>query len=230
RADLLVSVGLDLEVGWLGNVQRGAKNPNLLEGGKGFFAAGDHIKAIEVPSGKVDRSLGDVHPLGNPHFQFDPLRVSLVVKALADKLGSLDTENSQLYQDRAKAFETKVNKEMPIWRARIEKSKIKELITYHKSFNYFLNLFNIVALDTIEPKPGVPPTAKHIISLISLAKAKHVRCILNESYFETNAAQRIQQDTKAITKIVPVEIAGDYFRLIETIVEAVEACGKGEKK
>tara|TARA_B100000749_G_scaffold280887_2_gene279994 strand:+ start:51432 stop:52319 length:888 start_codon:yes stop_codon:yes gene_type:complete len=227
QADLLVSVGLDLEVGWIGNVQRGAKNPTLLKGSKGFFAAGDHIEAIDIPEGKLDRAEGDVHPLGNPHFHLDPIKTISVVEALAIKLGELDSANAEFYQRRAADYAKTLKEKMKDWESRITKSQVNNVITYHKSLSYFLRRFDLDVVASIEPKPGIPPTAKHIISLIKLVKQKNVKCILNENYFETTAGERIKGVTQASLQIVPVEVQTDYFDLIESLVTAVENCGKG---
>lgn len=227
QADLLVTVGLGLEVGWIGNVQRGAKNPKILMGNSGFFSVEDHIDAIEVYEGRVDRAEGDVHPSGNPHFHLDPLKAAEVAKALAKKLGELDSSNSEFYRDRASAFDEKIRLRMKEWQSRIQNANIKSVLTYHKSLNYFLKRFDLISVSTIEPKPGIPPTAKHIISLIKLVKNKNVKCVLNESYFETTAGERIKRETGASLQVVPVEVQSDYFDLIDSQVTAVENCGKG---
>ncbi|MCB0357370.1 MAG: zinc ABC transporter substrate-binding protein [Bdellovibrionales bacterium] len=226
RADLLVAVGLDLEVGWLVNVQRGAKNPALLLGNKGFFAAGDYIQAIEVPHKKVDRSEGDVHPLGNPHFHLDPLRFAKVGLALANKMAELDSDNASFFQENAKKFKDKIEMQMPLWKKQVLATGIKKVITYHKSFNYFLNRFDIQSLGTIEPKPGIPPTIKHIVDLISLVKTEKVKCVLNENYFETSAAERIKKDTGVNIQVLPVEVDMDYFVLIQQMIRALMNCAQ----
>lgn len=225
RADLLVTVGLDLEVGWIGNVQRGAKNPAILDGGPGFFAAGDYISPIELPSGKIDRAQGDVHAKGNPHFHLDPDRALKVSLALAKKLGTLDPQNSAQYWDQGQKFADTLKRKTTEWQARLEKTGIKGVITYHKSRNYFLDRFGIKNLADIEPLPGVPPTAKHIQSLLELVRNQSVRCILNESYFETTAAERLKKESSAKFEVVPVEVSTNYVDLIDALVKAIETCG-----
>ncbi|MCB0420936.1 MAG: zinc ABC transporter substrate-binding protein [Bdellovibrionales bacterium] len=227
KADMLVEVGLDLEVGWIGNVQRGAKNPVIINGGPGFFSAGDYVKAIEVPKLKVDRSQGDVHPYGNPHFHLDPNRIVTVVQALGKKLSKLDPASKEFYQNNADHFANKIKSSLPGWHSRVELSKVKNVVTYHKSLNYFLTSFGLHSVSSIEPHPGIPPTAKHIIGLIRQIRQEKVRCILNESYFETTAGERLRKETGAVLQVVPVEVQTDYFELIEALVHAVEECGKG---
>lgn len=225
KADLLVAVGLDLEVGWLGSVQRGAKNPALLDDQSGFFVAGNFIDALEIPQGKVDRAQGDVHPQGNPHFHQDPLRVAKVVRALAERLSTLDPQHREDYLSNANAFTQSIEKKMISWQERIRKSKVKKVVTYHKSFVYFLDRFDIEPVATIEPKPGIPPTAKHIIELMSIMKTQKVNCILNEDYFEITAATRLKKTTGASIQVLPVEAKTNYIDHIESLVRAIDKCG-----
>ncbi len=228
RADLLVSVGLDLEVGWLGNVQRGAKNPVIMQGQAGFFSAGEHVTPIDIPKEKVDRAKGDVHAKGNPHFHLDPERAIAVVAALAQKMAELDPKNAESYLARSKTFANTINDKLVLWKKRIEASGVTGVITYHKSLNYFLERFGIKNMADIEPLPGVPPTAKHVQYLIKLVRDRKVKCILNESYFETTAAERLKKEAAVNIQIVPVEVVTTYVDLIESLVKAVEACKDGK--
>ncbi len=227
NADLLVAVGLELETGWLSNIQRGAKNPKLLDKARGFLEAGDFIYPIEIPSGKVDRSQGDIHASGNPHFHLDPIKVTKVIMALAERLSQLDPASKQFYSKNAGNFVKKINSKNKEWKNKVQKSKIKKVITYHKSFNYFLKRYGIKTAGNIEPKSGVPPTAKHIISLIKKIKEEKVKCLLNESYFESVAAKRLQQETGARLQVLNVESNGDYLKLIDNLVKAIEGCSHG---
>ncbi len=229
QADLFASVGLDLEVGWIGLIQRGAKNSRIQEGQPGFFEAGNHVEVIEVPEGKVDRSQGDVHPYGNPHFHLDPLQAIKAVQAVEAKLVELDPKSKEIYLKRSKDFQKRITRKIEQWKKRIEASGVKNVITYHKSLNYFIRFFGLKKIGNIEPKPGVPPTAKHIIGLIKLMKEKKARCILNESYFEDTAAKRLQKVTGAHVEIVDVEVQSYYTELIDSLVRSIEACGKGKK-
>ena len=231
RADLIIAVGLELEIGWLPNIIRGSHNPKIMEGALGYFEAGRFITPIEVRHGKVDRSEGDVHGLGNPHFTLDPVRVIEVAKAISKRLSKLDAGNEAYYQQNVKDFEKKINQKLLEWTERVKRTGIEKVITYHKTFNYFLHLFNLKLLGEIEPRPGIPPTAKHILSLVETIERERVSCILVGSFFETNAAERIKQSVPVHIESVPTEVnaaqgATDYEALIETIVSAIENCGK----
>jgi len=230
-AELLMVVGLDLEVGWIDNIARGSRNPKVLPGNLGYFNAGLMIHPIEVPEGRIDRSLGDIHPGGNPHFYLDPKRMKKIAKMLSLRLSALDPEGKKDYENNLKVFETQVNKKLLSWKDRVKGASVKKVITYHRTINYFLNRFGVKFAAAIESKPGVPPTAKQILSLIKLIKAQKIKCILVESFFELKAAQRIQKDTNVKVIRVPVEVdalpnTSSYFDLIENLVQAIETCGE----
>lgn len=229
-ADLLVAVGLDLEVGWLPNVSRGSRNPKILPGEKGYLELGPLASPIEVPAGKIDRAEGDVHPFGNPHFYLDPERVAQVVGPLAARLGELDPDGKAVYEQRAKEFAVRLKSLSVEWGERLVKTGIKKVITYHRTLNYFLDRFRIAQSGTLEPKPGVPPTAKHLMELIAMVKSEKINCILVESFFETGAAERIKQEVPSVkVQTVAAEVEAlppvkAYVDLGEQIVRAVESC------
>lgn len=230
-ADLLVAVGLDLEVGWLPNVSRGARNPGVLPGAKGYLETGSVIDPIEVPHGKVDRAEGDVHPAGNPHYYLDPQRTLKAARAVKDRLVQLDSAGRAQYEAGYSAFKRDLEARLADWQARVKKARVDKAVTYHKTLNYFFDRFGLKQAGAIEPKPGIPPTAKHVLSLIRKIRDERIPCILVESFFERDAAERIRKSVPVFVKGVPVEVealegAKDYFALIESIVTAVEECGR----
>ncbi len=231
RADLIVSVGLDLEVGWLPNIIRGARNPNLIKGKPGHLKAGQLIEPIEVPKGSVSRAQGDIHGFGNPHFLLDPDRAIQVGQGISEKLTELDPKNKSGYEKNFSTFKNKTLKLTRDWELRVAESGIANIVTYHKTLNYFLQRFKINLSGSIEPQPGIPPTAKQIIALIKKIKKDKVVCILNESFFEKMAAERLKKDTPVTVKVVATEVgatpqAKNYFELVESLVSAVESCKK----
>ena len=234
-AHLVISVGLDLEIGWLGNILRGSRNPKVLQGRSGHLDVSTFIKPIEVMETKVDRSMGDIHPKGNPHFTLDPLRVVKIARGIEQKFSQLDEKNAGYFKQRADQFARKIEGQQDIWSERIKKSGVKELVTYHRTLGYFLERFNLQLVGEIEPKPGIPPTAKHIIGLIGKLKERGGGCILVESFFETTPARRINKSVPVHIETIPTEVestrgARDYQSLIEEIVLAIERCSKGPKK
>lgn len=230
NADLLVLVGLDLEIGWVDNIIRGSRNPRIAPGRQGYFNAGSVIQPIEVPDGRVDRSLGDIHSGGNPHYYLDPVRMIEVGKALSERLKKIDPDGKEVFDLNYQKYQEEIRKKLDHWKSRVLRSKVKEVITYHRTVNYFLDRFGIKFVDAIEFKPGVPPTAKHILHLIDVVNSKKIPCILVESFFELKAATRIQKDTQVKVFRVPTEVEAlpgvdSFFGLIETLVQSVEKCG-----
>jgi zinc/manganese transport system substrate-binding protein len=229
-ADLLVAAGLDLEVGWLPNVVRGSRNPSIQPGRPGYFDAGSAIQAIEIPVGQIDRAEGDVHPLGNPHFQLDPLRFAQAAEALGARLGVLDSAGRESYARAAAAFASRIRARHEDWARRVRAAGVPGVITYHRTLNYFLDRYSLKLVRSIEPKPGIPPTAKHIIDLMDTMKSTGTSCVLVESFFETDAVERLRKSVPVRDRVVPTEIeampeATSYEALIESLVGAVEYCG-----
>jgi zinc/manganese transport system substrate-binding protein len=237
-ANLVLAQGLELESAWLGPLVQGARNPKIKEGTKGFYELGPELEPLEVPKGGVSRAEGDVHPGGNPHFQLDPIRMGKAAVLIAERLGELDAANKAKYLENAKALQSKLEAKTKDWKARIEKSGVKELVTYHKSFTYFLDRFGLKAAAQLEPKPGIPPTASHVMEVIGVMKEKNLRLVLIENYFDASVGEKIKQSVpKAMIERVPVAVGGEPAirsteDLIERLVKTVEAAKtvEGAKK
>ncbi|MEX0901061.1 MAG: zinc ABC transporter substrate-binding protein [Gammaproteobacteria bacterium] len=164
RADVLVAVGAALEVGWLPAALRGAGNRKVVTGSRGYFEAAATIELIET--GEVaDRGRGDVHPGGNPHFYLDPVRFAAAAVALATRLAELDPTNAADFHANAAAFATKIDDRVSTWRARL--ADAPAVVAYHKDVNYLFDRFGIEVVGYIEPLPGIPPTARHLASLVA---------------------------------------------------------------
>lgn len=219
-ADLLVANGLSLEVGWLPSLQRGARNPKLAPGGSGYIELGPLVDPIEIPKEALTRAMGDVHPEGNPHFTLDPIRVGEAAEKLAIRLSEVDPPNKAGYLTRARAFKERLAQKVKEWKSRIEKSGVKKLVTYHPSLNYFLARYDLEALAYLEPKPGIPPTAQHVIDTIAKMKAEKVRLILVDNFFDTKVADRISRETNA--RVARVGIAVESSPELKTIIDVQE--------
>ena len=237
KADLLIFAGMDLEVGWLPRIIEGARNPQIQKGKPGYLNASQFIKALLVPSGKVDRFFGDIHPSGNPHYLLDPLRAVKVAEGIAHRLSNLDLKNKEYYLKNYKLFEKDITDKMKIWKKRIKDSKISQIVTYHSSFEYFLNTFQLRLTGVIEEKPGIPPSAKHILSLVKKMKESQSSCVLMSSFYTDKWAKKIKHNTLSHIEVVAIEVGAlpqvtDYFLLMEGIVQAIENCGAfvGEQK
>jgi zinc/manganese transport system substrate-binding protein len=163
RADLLIAVGADLEVGWLPAALRGSNNPRILPGQQGYFEGAAQLVLLE--SGQpADRARGDIHPAGNPHFYMDPERMALLAIALADRLALIDPANRGGYTERARAFAAAVAARVPDWKRAAQGAP--GVVLYHRDVNYLAAFLNVPVLGYIEPVPGIPPTASHLRDLV----------------------------------------------------------------
>ena len=235
KAQLLIFIGVDLEVGWLSRIIMGARNPKIQPAGSGHLDASRFVKVLSVPKGKADRFFGDIHPYGNPHYLLDPLRAVQVSQGIANKLAELDPKNKDYYLKNQKSFEQKIKEKMKVWRQRLQDSAVKKLVTYHSSFEYFLFAFQIELVGLIEEKPGIAPSAKHLVSLIEKMKKNQSSCILMSSFYSNKRAKKIQSSIPVHIEIVDIETGGakkakDYFALIEGIIKSIENCGVFAKK
>lgn len=220
QADLVVAMGLELEVGWLPSILRGARNPKVMSG-PGLLELGPYANPLEV-TGQTDRSEGDVHPAGNPHFNLDPVRMGNLSLKVAERLGQLDPEHATLFKQRAEAFQKRMTEKTALWQARIKKSGVTQVITYHKTMTYFLERFGLANPAVLEPKPGIPPTSGHIIEVINLIKQKHVPLILVENYFDPTVTNKIKEDVPAI-RVVTVAVGVEGAPGIATLDDLYEA-------
>lgn len=221
RADLLVSIGLGLEVGWLPPILNGARNPKIDSGQKGFLEVGKLVDPIEVPQGTITRAEGDVHPEGNPHVTLDPIRAGKIAIKIAERLGELDSPNAKTYLDRATKLASRLEEKSKGWKKRIEASGVKKVVTYHKTLNYFFSRFGIENSERLEPKPGVPPSGPHILSVMALIKEQKVPLIMIENFFDDKAAKRIQGDIPTL-RIATVPVAVDGTSEVKSLDELYE--------
>lgn len=231
KAQAVVSVGLELEIGWLPLILRGARNPHLLPGQPGYLDASQWIQPIEVISGKVDRSEGDIHGLGNPHYLLNPNKARKVVEGLSERFQKLFPENADAIKAATSHYLKTWGPRMADWKKRLKPGS--KFISYHRTLNDFFKAFDLNFIGAIEAKPGIPPSARHILQLIKTLQQQQVSCILVESFFETNAAIRLQKSTQVGIAVVPVEVkatasASGYLELIETIVKGIENCRVNE--
>jgi zinc/manganese transport system substrate-binding protein len=220
HADLIISVGLGLEVGWLPSIIRGARNTKITEG-KGNLEVGPFCDPIEVPKGGISRAEGDVHPEGNPHVTLDPQRVGTIALKIADRLSELDSSHTAGFHERAKKIQDRMKEKTISWKARIKKTGIKNVITHHKTLNYFLNAFEIENPIELEPKPGIPPTSKHIIEVIHVVREKKVPLIMIENFFDEKVADRVKEDVPTL-RIVSVPVAVEGAAGIQTMDDLFE--------
>ena len=226
NADLLVDMGLDLEVGWLPPLVVQSRNGAILPGGARRLTAGSVITPMDLPAGPVDRSQGDIHPSGNPHFLSDPRRVVQVATALADRLATLDPAGADGYRARATAFRSQVEASSAAWKARLAPYAGRGVITQHRTLTYLLDWAGLRAAGFLEPKPGVAPPPSHVASLAAVVKEAGVKGVLVESYYDRRSAEQLRSLTGVKVIVIPGDVGGsrdasDWFAWEESLVKAL---------
>src|SRR5438270_9292494 len=166
QADVLIEGGAELEVGWLPPLVSGARNQKILSDSPGHVILSRGIRLLEVPTGPVDRSMGDVHPFGNPHYSLDPANGKIIAGELTEVFRRLDPASAGYFEERRKRFDERLDKKMAEWTKLLEPYRGAKVVTYHKSFDYFIERFGLELTGTIEPKPGIEPSPSYINGLI----------------------------------------------------------------
>ena len=222
RADVYVKVGLDLDL-WAQQLIDGSRNAKLV-----IVDASTGIEPLEVPTFKVDASYGDLHRYGNPHYWLDPGNQRPITDAIVDALARVAPEHARTFRTNAGVYMVRVERAMASWQQRLAPLAGIEVVSFHNSWPYFARRFNIVVVDFLEPKPGVPPTPAHIAELEERLKTGRVKAILMESYFDDRVPNLLSRDTGVPVVKVPV-LSGaqpgvdDPIALFETITAALLA-------
>jgi zinc/manganese transport system substrate-binding protein len=222
RADLLIVVGADLEVGWLPVAIRQAANPDIQPGRKGYFEFAAHIDLLDV-GGVADRALGDVHPLGNPHVHMDPVRMATIASSLAERFAERDAEHASHYRDHATAFANAIAERLPAWRRRAEGAA--GAVLFHQDANYLFYRFGVPIHGFLEPVAGVPPTAAHIKGLVDRLEGKR-GVVLHTTFQPEQAplalARALGWPVVRLPLEPPLESNGsDYVEHIDRWIEAM---------
>jgi len=231
QADVLIEGGADLEVGWLPPLVLNSRNPKIQLGLPGRIIAAEVIRRLEVPSGAIDRSLGDVHPFGNPHFTLDPVNGKLIARLLAERFCAVAPGDCEAFKANLKQFEDKIDARLTVWQKQMAPLRGAKVVTYHKSFSYLAERFGFQVVNTIEPKPGIPPSASHVSNLVAQMKAEGVKLILLEPNKERKTPTFLSQETGAKVAFIPSMVggakeAGDYLSFFDYIVRTlIEATG-----
>ncbi|GEJ59263.1 metal ABC transporter substrate-binding protein [Anaeromyxobacter diazotrophicus] len=226
QAGLLVDVGLDLEIGWLPPLVNQSRNPDIQPGGARRFTAASAIHVLDIPTGPVDRSLGDLHPAGNPHFMDDPRAAVAVVAGLAKKLAQLDPANAAKYAQRGADFQRRLDADLARWKAALAPLRGRPIVAQHQTMSYFLDWTGLRAVAYLEPKPGVPPPPSHLAEVVQLVKAQGVKAILVENYYDPRSAEVVARHTGAKVVLIPGDVGGmpgtsTYESYLDTLVRLV---------
>jgi ABC-type Zn uptake system ZnuABC Zn-binding protein ZnuA len=232
QADLLIMVGLQLEIGWLPPLITQSGNARIQVGANGYLDASQFAEILEIPTGVVTRAMGDVHPLGNPHYWLDPDNGRRIARGIAQKLGELDPGDNDYFQQRFQDFDKRLSAAEQKWDAEMAPYRGKKLVTYHNSFPNFAKHFHLDVIGYVEPRPGIPPTPSHTIELIGLMKRENCKLVLVEPYFDLKTPSSIGAATDARVVVYLPSVGGEkqvtnYFELFDydigLITKAIQA-------
>ena len=220
NADLLISVGLDLEIGWLPPLITQSGNGKIQPGANGYLDASQFAEILEVPQGKLTRAEGDVHPMGNPHYWLDPDNGRRIAKGIAAKLSEMDPADAAYFQDRQKDFEKRLAEAELKWGAQMAPYRGRKIVTYHRSWPNFAKHFGLDVVGYIEPRPGIPPTPSHTIDLVNMMKRDGIKIQLIEPYFDLKTPNSIASMTSGKVVVMLPSVGGkpevtDYFKLFD---------------
>jgi len=230
RADLVVCTGAELEIGWLPLVLTQSGNPKIQVGERGYFEAASAARLIEIPQ-RVDRAMGDVHAAGNPHLHLDPLNVSRVAKALAARMSVLDAQDASYYIARELEFQKRWREATARWEREAEPLKGLPLVLYHKDLSYLVAWLGMRAVGSLEPKPGLPPSAAHLAELLAALKRTPARAVVRSAYNDPRAADWLAREAQLPSVLLPYTVGGterakDLFGLYEDSIARLLAATK----
>ena len=233
RADALIEGGAELELGWLPPLLENSRNSKISAGAPGRIVASEGIKLLEVPT-SFDRSKGDVHSLGNPHFMIDPVNVRIIARNIANHFAQIDPKNAATYNGNLGRFNTKLDAKFAEWKKQLAPYRGARIVTYHKDFVYLADRFGLNILDELEPKPGIAPSPAHLAQVIIKMKAANAKVILVQPFQNRRTAETVARQTGATVLDVPQQPGAapntaSYFDLMDNLVHTL-AGGLGAQK
>ena len=220
QADLLIAVGLQLEIGWLPPLITQSGNPKIQVGAPGYLDASQFAEILEIPQGNLTRAEGDVHPMGNPHYWLDPDNGRRIARGIVTKLADMDPANGAYFHQRFQDFEKRLLAAEQKWDAEMKPYRGRKVVTYHRSFPNFAKHFGLDVIGYVDPRPGIPPTPSHTIELIQLMKRENCKIVLVEPYFDLKTPQSIARETGAQVVVYLPSVGGEkqatnYFELFD---------------
>ena len=221
-ADLLAVVGLDLEISWLPSLIDQSRNARIRPGAAGYLDVSRGVEILDRPAGPVNRSMGDVHPLGNPHYWLDPANAVRMAIQIERKLAELRPDDAPYFAQRLNDFKARMNAADKRWRAALAPYRGAKIVTYHNSWPNFMRRYGLNVIGYVEPKPGVPPSPSHIFDLIQKMKQQKIKVIVMEPYFDHKTPQSVADRTGAKLVVLYPSVGGkksgtdDYFQLFDT--------------
>lgn len=233
RADVLIDGGAELELGWLPPLLESARNGKIGAGAPGRIVASSGIRMLEIPS-SFDRSKGDVHSLGNPHFLVDPVDAKIVARSIANSFAKVYPKSAPAFAVNLARFNAKLDTKAAEWQRTLAPYRGAKIVTYHKDFVYFADRFGLRIVEELEPKPGIAPSPSHLASVIGTMKSQNVRVILVQPYQNRKTAETVARQTGATVLDMPEQPGarpntGTYFEMMDNLVNTLAAGLRGQK-
>jgi zinc/manganese transport system substrate-binding protein len=234
KADLLIVVGRELEVGWLPPLIQQSRNAKVQAGADGYLDASLQARILDIPQGQITRAMGDVHPSGNPHYWLDPENGKIIARSIAAKLAQFRPGDKAYFDQRLADFNTRLSASLEKWLTAMAPFKGAKVVTYHRSYPNFADRFGLNVVGYVEPRPGIPPSPGHTLDVIQEMKRQQIRVILMEPYFDQKTPNSIASQTDAKVLVMPPSVGGektitDYFKLfdydINLLVQALKETG-----
>jgi zinc/manganese transport system substrate-binding protein len=234
RAELLVVVGRELEIGWLPPLIQQSRNAKIQPGAENYLDASLRVKILEIPTGEITRAMGDVHPLGNPHYWLDPENGRIIAKEILERFVRLRPADRGYFEQRETDFERRLTEAEKRWVSMMAPHKGLKVVTYHRSLPNFADRFGLNIIGYVEPRPGIPPSPSHTLEVINEMKRQNVKLVLVEPYFDLKTPNAIGRETGAKVLVMPPSVGGvkevtDYFKLFDydlnLLVTAIKSPG-----
>ncbi len=228
KADMFVTVGLDLETGWVPPLLNSARNAAIMVGGAGYVDASVNVPLLQVPS-SVNRGEGDIHIYGNPHYWLDPLISKVIAKNIYDGLVRLDGADEAYFKANLAAFDDKIDVKIKEWTAKMMPFKGTKIIAYHNEWVYFEHRFGLQIVDFLEPKPGIPPSPSQLAKVIGEMKSANIKIIITSPYFTAESAQLVARNASGKVVTLATSVGADpgiktYFDLFDyNVAKMVDA-------
>lgn len=220
KADLLIAIGLQLEIGWLPPLVTQCGNPKIQPGAAGYLEAAQFAEILEIPAGQVTRAMGDVHPQGNPHYWLDPQNGLRVARGLKDKFSTMFPQDAAYFEQQFQSFSQKMTAAEKAWDEKMKPYRGMKVVTYHNSWPNLTRRFGLNVVGYVEPRPGIPPSPRHLVYLIGEMRRQNVKVILVEPYFDLKTPESVGRQTGAKVVVLLPSVGGekevtDYFKLFD---------------
>ncbi|MCX7910981.1 MAG: metal ABC transporter substrate-binding protein [Endomicrobia bacterium] len=225
KADLVVKVGMDLD-SWIDSLIFSSGNSKVFPQTEGYLDCSEKVRKLDVPKEKVDKSMGDIHIHGNPHYWLSPENAKIVIEEITKRLSFFMPNNSDFFKENMKNYFSLLDQKILEWKQKLNGLENRKIVSYHKTFVYFCDFFGLTEIATIEPKPSIPPSVKHIEFLISFLKQNKPKVILHENFYPIKTTRFISEMSGIRYEVVAVSVGGkkeinNYVALIEQLVEAI---------